>query len=163
MNNKKIIIISLIVVFILSITLSIILTKKIIRNKYEQPEIESLEVFGQKVEIESKKKVYEIFMDSAELKSGENNSCQEPINIKFKNGYELGESSFGISDEKTEVFFHMNATKNKVAVAAGPMDTLDDKQTNKKITHIEDYDVFIHVSLDSPLELDEICSNYYFD
>ena len=65
MKKKVIIILSLVILFILSVILTFIVTKKLTKEKYEQPEIESLYVFGEKVNIEPKKNVYRIFMDSS--------------------------------------------------------------------------------------------------
>ena len=67
------------------------LTKK----RYEQSEIESITVFGEKIDVIKNKKVYKVYMKSATIKKRiSNKECVKPIEVKYKNGKRTKEWAF---------------------------------------------------------------------
>ena len=159
MKKKIIIIISLVVLFVLSITLTFILTKNFTKERYVQPEIESLYVFGEKVNIEPKKKVYRIFMDSAKVEYNGDGCIPNPYEIKFKNGYEVAQAGEFYSNGSDQVYFYIKASKkdNKVYDENNLPDTDDIELSSKEISRIVDYDVYIQVVFNKPLEVATEC------
>ena len=156
MKNK----LCLIVLLVLSILLTFTITKKITKERYEQSEIESLYVFGEKVSIESKKKVYRIVMDSAKIEYKNGGCTPLPISITFKNG---GDAKGGLissnKDGSKIIYGFYSIYKYKNGKDMTDNIELDDKQTSKKINHIEDYDAYIEVNFDKQLEVAPECAS----
>lgn len=159
MKKKLIIILSLVILFVLSVILTFIVTKKLTKEKYEQPEIESLYVFGEKVNIEPKKNVYRIFMDSSKVEYNGNGCIPNPYEIKFKNGYEVTQDGEFYSNGSDQAYFYIKASKkgNKVYDENNLPNTDDIEQSSKEISRIEDYDVYIQVVFNKPLEVASEC------
>ena len=137
-----------IILLLISIIVTFFITSIMIKNKYNQPIIESLYVFGEKVEIEPNKKVYRIFMDSAKVKYNNQHGCDDYYDISFKNGYKEQSGYSFVQSGETEAYFGINVNKEK-----------DIKQTNENILRVEDYDIFIQVIFNKPLEIDSRCVN----
>ena len=159
MKKKLIIILSLVFLFLLSVILTFIITKKLTKEEYEQPEIESLYVFGEKVNIEPKKHVYRIFMDSSKVEYNGNGCIPNPYEIKFKNGYKVVQVGQFYSNGSDHAYFYIKTSKNKIKVynENNLPDTDEIKQSSKEISHIEDYDVYILVAFNKPLEVASEC------
>ena len=152
MKKKIIKIVIIILLFISGILLTYFVTKKVTKDKYEQPEIKSIEVFGQKIKIEPKKKVYRIFMDSAKIEWNGNGCGPEPIEIKFKEPYEVnGGFAFAVAGED-HIYYGASAVKK-----GGKTNNGEIKQTNKKIDSTYGFDVYVEIVLDKPLEIDKEC------
>lgn len=122
------------------------------KHKYQQTEIESILVFGEKIDVIKNKKVYNISMKSATIKDNLTKyGCVMPIEIKYKNGYETTETSFSFMAGEKYVYLYST------------IDNTHSTELTKKlkdgnpIYHIGAYDVFVGVYLDEPLEIDDAC------
>ena len=159
MKKKIIKTVIIMVLFITGILLTYFVTKNITKNKYEKPEIESLYVFGEKVSVEPKKNIYRIYLDSAAIKWNGDGCKPNPISITFKNGGKAQGGLVSSSNDGSEFvygFYEVYKYKNGKDMLEN--DELIDKQTSKKITNINSYDVYIEVLFDKPLKVDKECS-----
>ena len=164
MKNKLIIIIGLVVLFIISILLTFTITKKITKEKYEQSEIESLYVFGEKVNVKSKKKVYRIVMDSAKIEYKNGGCTPLPISITFKNNEDAEGGLISSNKDGSKIVYGFyNIYKYKNGKNMTNNIELDDKQTSKMIKHIEDYDTYIEIYFDKQLEVAPKCATIITD
>ena len=110
MKKKIIKVVLIMILFIIGIVLTYFVTK----NRYSQPEIEEIRIFGEKIKINSKKKVFRFYMDSAKIKYNGDGCIPEPISIKFKGNYNEFEGLSYAESGDTHVYKAVNAiTKNK--------------------------------------------------
>lgn len=127
MKNKIINIIVLLLVVVTSIITIVTFNK----NKG----LEKLVVFGQEIEIIEGKTIYEIDMKSAKVKSIDN-GCEIPIEVIY-NGKKPYDGMQYLVDGENEAYFKFNFDDNI------------DKQKN-----IYAYDLYVHVYLEEPLEIE---------
>lgn len=124
------------------------------KNKYQQPEIESIIVFGEKIDVIKNKKVYNISMKSAIVKDNLTKyGCVMPIEIKYKNGYKTTETAFSFMAGEKYVYLYSTIDNTH---STELINNIDD---NNSIYHIGAYDVFVGVYLDEPLEIDNSCKH----
>lgn len=100
-------------------------------------------------------------MDSAKIDYNGNGCIPIPYRITFKNGYEYVGGYQSVINGKNEAYFGIRVSKedNKVNDENNLLDTDEIKQSSKKINHIEDYDVYIEVIFDKPLDIDSKCGS----
>ncbi|MBR3523947.1 MAG: helix-turn-helix transcriptional regulator [Bacilli bacterium] len=123
------------------------LTKK----RYEQSEIESITVFGEKIDVIKNKKVYKVYMKSATIKKRiSNKECVKPIEVKYKNGKRTKEWAFRYNEGDEEAYLYSTTDET---YSERIMDNID----NSSIYYVGAYDVYIEVHLDEPLHIDESC------
>ena len=148
-NKKK----NLILIICLIAAVSIIVI--FVKNRYETPEIDYFEVFGEKYKVENpKKKVYMLNMKSAKIELDENhNSCPVPFKVVFKNGYELGDGVIYTVDGESMAYYYSNAVKENDKSKVFK----NNYNKKKKIYWSEEYDFYIMVRFDEPLEKDPRC------
>lgn len=142
---KLFIVISIIILVISCIVF--FLTKK----RYEQSEIESITVFGKKIDVIKNKKVYIIYMKSATIKEITNKSnCVKPIEIKYKNGKKTREWAFKNNEGDLNAYIYSTVDETY-------SDKIMDNIDNSLIYYVAAYDVYVEVRLDEPLIIDKSC------
>lgn len=126
MKNKIINIIVLVFLVVTSIFTLITFNK----NKG----LEKLVVFGQEIEIIKGKTIYEIDMKDAKIRAI-NNGCQNPIEVIY-NGKKTYDGIQYLVDGEKEAYFKFDFDDN-----------IDEPD------NIDAYDLYIHVYLEEPLEI----------
>ncbi len=147
MKKKIIKIIIIMILFIVGIILTYFVTKKV----YTKPIIKEIRIFGETIKINSNKRVYRFYMDSAKIKYTGDGCTPEPIEIIFKDGYEEYEGFSYIENGVDHVYVAVTA-KKKNAKGTNKVETKSDK-----IDLAFSYDAYVEVILDKPLEIDEKC------
>ena len=129
--------------YIMIIFLLIILifaVKKSTRKKYEEYSVKSLRVFGQKVKVSPKKRVYRVSVDKAEVKEI-NGGCEEPYEITLTNNYKaVGGVKYVLKDKYVSYMF-INVSKDGKA---------DENADNA-------FDIFIEVESNTPIKVADAC------
>lgn len=148
-NKKKIL--YLIIFLIAAVSIIVIFVK----NRYETPEIDYFEVFGEKYKVENpKKKVYMLNMKSAKIEY--NYTCPMPFKVVFKNGYVVDDGVIYTVDGESMAYYYFNVVKKNDKSKVFE-DNSNNYNKNKKIYWSEDYDFYIMVRFDEPLEKDSRC------
>ncbi|MBO4600974.1 MAG: hypothetical protein J5634_01930 [Bacilli bacterium] len=138
MSRRDLLYITIIILLIILI----FTVRKSTRKKYEEYSVKSLTVFGQKVEVSPKKRVYRVSVESAEIKETAN-GCEEPYKIELTNGYEVVGGVKYIIKNKYVSYYYINVGK-------------DGKDENKN--KVDAYDIFIEVESSTPIKIAESCN-----
>ena len=147
MNKKIIKVITIMILFIVGILLTYFVTKKL----YTKPIIKEIRIFGEKIKIDSNKRVYRFYMDSAKIKYTGDGCTPEPIDIILKDGYE-DYSGFYYYENGSDHLAKAVSVRKKNAKGTNKVETNSDK-----IDLAFSYDVYVEVILDKPLEIDKKC------
>lgn len=127
--------------------LAVFVTYKVTSKKYEEPIIESLTVFGNKIKVIPGKRVYRIHLKEAELKSV-SNGCELPYEIKFKNDYKVSNGIIYLEDGEAHAYFGINAYKPD---DKSKEDDVDDEDHSDDI-YTETYDFYLDVDFEKPFK-----------